>query len=396
MAGVMLLCGMAAPSAWAAGWAGVDPSSNYTIGELPSDCSSDPTDSACIAASVSYLDQARDSLGQPAYVLPTDFASLTPVQQVFILANSDRVLYGLPPIPGLTDTLNHDAGVGVQTDNDPGPSDANWMMYTANWAGGYQNIVLAYEGWMYDDGPGSGNLDCTATSTDGCWGHRHDILWQFDGAGAVAMGAAAGSDADSWPGYAMLLVQGNSSFHPTYTYTWAQAVADGVPDGGGSQSGGDGSGSGSTGDGAGSGSTGDGSGSGSTGDGSGSGSGSGSGGSNGGSGSSTGSSGTGSAGSASGSSSPSGASGSPSAHGARGRLTVKRVHVRGHRIALRIHAPAGTRVRCSLRTWRHNSWQVRRSKTCSGATTFRHVPTGHYHLRVTSAVGTLVRRLVVR
>ena len=41
--------------------------------------------------------------------------------------------------------------------------------------------------WMYDDGPGSANVDCTSSDPSGCWGHRHDILWQFSP--PVAMGA---------------------------------------------------------------------------------------------------------------------------------------------------------------------------------------------------------------
>jgi hypothetical protein len=177
---------------------------------------------------VNYLNQARANLGQPPYHLPTKFASMTPVQQVFILTNLDRIHYRLPPIPGLTASLDRDAAAGVRNQGDPMPSGSDWDGFTSNWAGGYPNIVLAYGGWMYDDGLGSGNLDCTPGHTSGCWGHRHDILWQFAPVGALAMGAASGTGPGGVPGFAMLLEQERPGLHPTYTYSWRQAVEAGA------------------------------------------------------------------------------------------------------------------------------------------------------------------------
>jgi hypothetical protein len=59
---------------------------------------------------------------------------------------------------------------------------------TANWDGGDSSALKADFGWIYDDGPGSGNLDCTSSDTSGCWGHRHDIVWRF--AAPIAMAPA--------------------------------------------------------------------------------------------------------------------------------------------------------------------------------------------------------------
>jgi hypothetical protein len=256
------------------------------------------------------------------------------------------------------------------------------MAYASNWAGGYVNVVQAYEGWMYDDGPGSGNVDCTSGDPSGCWGHRHDILWEFDPTGGqTAMGAAAGSDSAGTPGYAMLLVQGSdSSYRPTYTYTWEQAVADGAGGGLGSGSGsGDGTGAGS---GTGSGS----SGSGSSGTGSGTGTGSGSG------------TGTGS-GSSTGSQPGSGSgkhSGGPGAHIAVGPISLERVRVHGHRISFRVLAPRGIRLSCALRHWNGRSWRTERLKSCTFRTVFRHVAAGRYNLRIRSLAATLIRHLAVR
>jgi hypothetical protein len=225
---------VAAPSAWGA-WAGSDPSANFPPGTLPTACAAAPTGTACINAGIYFLDEARASLGQLAYKLPADFPSLTPAQQTFILTNLDRVLYGLPPITGLTAALNGDAGVAVAGNDDPAPSDTNELNgWTGNWAGGYLNVVLAYEGWMFDDGLGSPNVTCTPQNADPCWGHRHDVLWEFAGGDVLAMGAASGSGLSGLASYAMVLVGGypadggDPGYQPSYTYTWAQAVADGA------------------------------------------------------------------------------------------------------------------------------------------------------------------------
>lgn len=226
---VLALFGVTAAPVLAEGPVGQDPSSNYPLNwdSLPQACWSAPTGSTCVAAGVQYLQAARANLGQPAYNLPANFTSLAPVKQAFILTNLDRIQYHLNPIPGLTSSLNRDAAGGVRNQTDPLPSDNAWDAYTSNWAGGYPNMVLAYGGWMYDDGIGSGNLDCTANNTSGCWGHRHDILWQFASVGALAMGAAAGTGGGS-PGYAMLLEQQRPGLHPAYSYRWRQAVAAGA------------------------------------------------------------------------------------------------------------------------------------------------------------------------
>ncbi len=226
---ILALFGATAAPGLAEGPVGQDPSANFPLdwNSLPQACWSAPTGSTCLTAGIQYLQAARANLGQPAYNLPANFTSLTPVKQAFTLTNLDRIQYGLSPIGGLTSPLNRAAAAGVRNQNDPVPNDHVWDAYTSNWAGGYPNIVLAYGGWMYDDGMGSGNLDCTSGNTSGRWGHRHDILWRFAAVGALAMGAAAGTGGRS-PGYAMLLEQQRPGVHPVYTYRWRQAVAAGA------------------------------------------------------------------------------------------------------------------------------------------------------------------------
>ncbi len=236
--GVALLA-LVFASAAAAGWAGSDPPKNYPLGKLPFACESERTGKTCIDAGVYYLDQARAQLGEPPYALPADFASLTPPEQMFILTNLDRIQYGLPPMTGLTAALDDDAyTTGIKQDADPYPTDTSGEIneYTSNWAAGYDNAPMAYEGWMYDDGLGSDNADCSSSHRSGCWDHRHDVLWKFAPDDVLAMGAASGRGPGVDRGYTLLLVagfpadpgSGDPGWMPDYSYTWSQAVADGA------------------------------------------------------------------------------------------------------------------------------------------------------------------------
>ncbi|MBV8431413.1 MAG: hypothetical protein JO244_09640 [Solirubrobacterales bacterium] len=336
---LVVLGGPLTGSALATGPVGADPSSNFPVGTMPGACQTAPTGTACIDAAVTYLDQARASLGQPPYSLPSDFVSLGPTQQALILTNEDRILYSLPPITGLTAALDQDAATGVTSDSDPQPSGSDWYGYTSNVSWGDVNMVAAYEGWMYDDGPGSGNVDCTSSDPGGCWGHRHDILWQF-GPGALAMGAASGTDSSGSPSYTMLLLQGKPSYNPTYSYTWSQAVADGAGNSGGVSEGGGGSGISSSG---------------------------------------------------SGPSGP-GPAAPAVARGARAGIRIRWIRVRGHRVTLRLSGPSPASLRCSLSRVHHRFRRIRR---CAQVVSFSHVPAGRYRLRISSGALTVTRSFAV-
>lgn len=214
-------------TALAFGPVGKNPTHNFSVGRLPLACDSAPTSAACVNGAVYWLDRARASLHQGPYKLPSSFTRLSPDRQAFILVNLDRIQYGLTPIPGLTHQLDHWAALGVTNDRDPVSTDPLFGG-PADWAGGFPNIEVAYEGWVYDDGYGSHNLDCTGPHAPGCWGHRHAVLWGFGPGGRLAMGAAAGRDRFGTPGYAMILGRGTGAFHPSYYYTWSQAVAAGA------------------------------------------------------------------------------------------------------------------------------------------------------------------------
>jgi hypothetical protein len=205
-----------------------DPSSNIVIAAsgIPGVCSTKPTGLACESAAVTDLDAARAHMALGPYLLPGNFVSLPATAQLFILTNLDRLAYGVDPLVGLSARIDAAAAHGVLTDSDPTnppdlPSATGW---SSNWAGGFQNALFAYYTWVYADGRGSGNLDCTARDHSGCWGHRNNIIDSQD-TPTASMGDAVGSDRAGTTGYALEIA--NPLGRLTYTYTWAEARKDG-------------------------------------------------------------------------------------------------------------------------------------------------------------------------
>jgi hypothetical protein len=206
-----------------------DPSANISFGPMPGACESSPRGGACEHGAIRALDAARARLGLGRYRLPADFVSLVPARQWLILSNLDRIAYRLRPVHGLARPLDAVARQAALAHADPDPStllrslpNDRTLGFASNWAGGQQNALIAYFGWMYDDGPGGPNIDCPATGAAGCWGHRHDILGFAQG-GSLTMGAAAVAGSS----YALTIVDTERPPWP-YAYTWAQAKRDGA------------------------------------------------------------------------------------------------------------------------------------------------------------------------
>src|SRR6516164_7828662 len=133
----------------------------------------------CIAAVLAAIDAARAAEGVKAMTLPSGFATLTVPEQVLVAINLERVDRGLPPFVGLTAVLDANAQRGADIADDPPDPGAAYTVADTEWAGGSSNGLDAVYGWMYDDGIGSGNLDCQHRSDQGCWGHRKGILDDF-------------------------------------------------------------------------------------------------------------------------------------------------------------------------------------------------------------------------
>jgi hypothetical protein len=210
------------------------------IAESPnfvSTCRQSSTESAaCIAAAVQATTAARATEGLGAMVLPSNYSTLPPAEQLFVLTDIERVDRGLPPVVGMVAQLDTDAQNAAAANTDPTPVSVppgstvtNWA---SNWAEAAGPLGSNYN-WMYDDGPGSGDIDCTAANPGSCWGHRDNVLG-FNASkiaashGTLVMGAAEVTLASDspWTSDAVLFALMTGS--PTYTYTWAQAQAAGA------------------------------------------------------------------------------------------------------------------------------------------------------------------------
>jgi hypothetical protein len=123
------------------------------------------------------IDQARRAEGVALLVLPHYYDSVTVGQQLFLLTNLERVNRGLPGFTGLSLHLDTLAQAGASSNGDPiGPPGTAWG---PNWAGGEASALQADFDWMYDDGYGSPNLDCTRALAAGCWDHRRNMLGSY-------------------------------------------------------------------------------------------------------------------------------------------------------------------------------------------------------------------------
>ena len=87
--------------------------------------------------------------------------------------------------------------------------------------------------FMYEDGTGAFNVDCTRSTPAGCWAHRDNILNLFSAAPSacggrptvLAMGAAEvlGRGARRLPSFAEVMSESCGSVPPSVAMTWTQA-----------------------------------------------------------------------------------------------------------------------------------------------------------------------------
>ena len=164
-----------------------DPATNVPRTAAMNQTCSLETAPACQLAVVRGIDQARAAEGVRALTLPSDYDRLSTAAQLLVLTESERVDRGLPGFTGLSAELDGLAEKGAISNADPiGPAGQAWG---SNWAGGEGSALLADYDWMYDDGLGSPNLDCTSAAASGCWDHRRNIVGDYGP--HPSMGAAA-------------------------------------------------------------------------------------------------------------------------------------------------------------------------------------------------------------
>lgn len=100
--------------------------------------------------------------------------------------------------------------------------------FASVWAGNNLTPIAADYGWMYADGYGSNNLDCTTPSSSGCWGHRDAILGKYTGlfCSDCYVGAAFSEPAaNGWKtSYAEIMVEPANPGIVKPWFTWAKNV----------------------------------------------------------------------------------------------------------------------------------------------------------------------------
>jgi hypothetical protein len=216
-----LLCVVSAASA-------ATPPENIPLGSEPSSCATEGA-AECEHWVIGRLDAARLDVGLGAYALPADFTGLSADKQLLILTDLDRTAYAYVPVYGLNTNLTEAAQAGVRESRDPTTPAAGgpWKGFGSVWAS--TGALIGYYLWMYDDGYGGPNADCTSPSASGCWAHRRVILGEeVSLPQPQLMGAAAGSAARN--GGAALIVSSNGATNAYYT--WAQAQQEGAGGGG--------------------------------------------------------------------------------------------------------------------------------------------------------------------
>jgi hypothetical protein len=159
----------------------------------------------CIYSLLVNIDYARSLEGVGPMILPTNYATLAPPQQLLAVFNLERTSRGLPPFLELDDGADANATVGALASEDPPFLYAgNFQGYDSIAAFGITNALYADWEWMYTDGcyPYEGSGDCTSISpTDpGGWGHRDAILGSYGASVASAGAAEAVATSGQYPG----------------------------------------------------------------------------------------------------------------------------------------------------------------------------------------------------
>jgi len=164
---------------------------------------------------VNSIDACRAQEGIGPLVLPSNWSTLSPTQQEFVLIDLERVNRGLPPIVGLSASLNALAANGAQNQTDPPfPSTGEGG---GIWAGG-GSVFGADMMWLYDDGANGfdANEDC-ASDHSYCWAHR-DIILGTDGGGTLVAGGGY-SGSGGFGSFADLIMSHYAT--SDLTFTWA-------------------------------------------------------------------------------------------------------------------------------------------------------------------------------
>jgi hypothetical protein len=195
----------------------IDPPNDPPANGIFGSCSTDP---GCVN-DINGVRAAQEQLAP--LTLPTNWASLTGAEQMFVWTDLERTSRGEAAIPNLVNTYDAAVQTGLTNDADPDLSNLPGAAGSI-WAGAFPTVLGAVYGWMYNDGPGGANEDCTTTNTSGCWGHRDNILANANSFGnPTEMDAGVGTDTGGNTDYAAIfVVNPNATAPANIVFSWAQ------------------------------------------------------------------------------------------------------------------------------------------------------------------------------
>ncbi len=168
------------------------------VTDFSSVCGRAGRSAGCDAKIVRALDHARSVLGQPVYALPPRFGSLSRPDQLLVLTNDDRRLYKETPMRARNGALDKNATYWAARTEDPHgvpaihhhPARTIGSTLALGNGGRLREFALRLlRCWMYFDGPGGPNADCTSRHSAGCWSHRHVTLNRASDGDHILMGA---------------------------------------------------------------------------------------------------------------------------------------------------------------------------------------------------------------
>lgn len=202
------------------------PPSNPSANMAPSpnflaDCSGSTYDNStgCTNAALQAIDNARSQEGIGPMELPSTWYSLTPQQQMFVAVNLERTARGEPALSAMASALDSSSQQAAARGVDPSPpSGFPWTQWGGNWAGAVGNPLEAMYYWMYDDGEGSNNVDCTPSNTSGCWGHRDNVLMVMSCRPCLGGAGYSAGGYEGYPSWTALMVDSDGSVSIDATY----------------------------------------------------------------------------------------------------------------------------------------------------------------------------------
>jgi hypothetical protein len=159
----------------------------------------------CIYSALLNINYGRSLEGVGPMILPSDYTSLAPAQQLFVVFNLERTGRGLPPLTELDASADNDALIGALGSTDPAALGSSTFQAGPSIAAfGVGNALQADWEWMYTDGcyPYAGNAGCTSVSPNdpAGWDHRDAILGNYGSANAAGGAAEATATSGPYPG----------------------------------------------------------------------------------------------------------------------------------------------------------------------------------------------------